>query len=286
MNGISVISFPGLGIDAFQLNRVFLKIGSFTVYWYGVIICLGIVLGFTVAYMRMKKIGVTSDDLSDLVLICVPSAIVGARLYYVLAEIDTYDSFYEMIAVWNGGLAIYGGIIAGVLSFGLVCKYKKKPILKMYDCAAPGLILGQMLGRWGNFFNAEAYGSATTYEFFGKQSDITSFSENNPLRMTVNGEVVHPTFLYEFLWNTLGFVLMNVFFKKKAFDGEVLLWYLGWYGLGRCLIEGLRTDSLTAGNIRISQLLALLCFAVSAVMIIALRIKKMYERNKENGNNN
>ena len=280
------ISFPGLGIESFVLNRVFLKIGSFTVYWYGIIICIGIVLGFALAYMRMKKIGVTADDLSDLILICVPSAIVGARLYYVLAELDTYNSFYEMIAVWNGGIAIYGAVIAGALSFGLVCAYKKKPLLKMYDCAAPGLILGQMIGRWGNFFNAEAYGSSNVYEFLGKRFDITSLSENNPLRMTINGEMVHPTFLYESLWNLCGCVLMNVFYKKKSFDGEVLLWYLVWYGLGRCVIEGFRTDSLTAGNIRISQLVALLCFVIGVVLITIIRIKTALERKKENGNNN
>jgi len=280
------ISFPGIGIGEFSLNRVFVKIGSLTVYWYGVIICLGIIAGFAVGYMRMKKIGVSADDLADLILICVPSAIIGARLYYVLAELDTYHSFMEMIAVWNGGLAIYGGVIAGILSFSLVCRYKKKPLLKMYDCAAPGLILGQIIGRWGNFFNAEAFGSASSYEFLGKQYDISALSARNPLRMTINGEVVHPTFLYESLWNLAGFILMNVFFKKKAFDGEVLLWYLSWYGLGRCVIEGLRTDSLTSGGIRISQLLALLCFGAGSIAIIVMRIKKHSERKKENGNNN
>lgn len=286
MHNTSVISFPGLGIQEFELNRVFLKIGSFTVYWYGVIICIGIILGFAAAFMRMKKIGVTTDDLSDLILICVPSAIIGARLYYVLAELDSYHSFFEMIAVWNGGLAIYGGVIAGALSFGLVCAYKKKPLLKMYDCASPGLILGQLIGRWGNFFNAEAFGSASVYDFLGRKSDISLLSLKNPLRMTINGELVHPTFLYESLWNLCGFILMNIFFKRKAFDGEVLLWYLSWYGLGRCVIEGLRTDSLTSGNIRISQLLALLCFAAGSIIIIVMRTKKHIERKKENGNNN
>ena len=283
---MSQISFPGLGIPEFNLNRVFLQIGNFTVYWYGIIICLGIVLGFAVGYMRMKRLGVTRDDLSDYVLICVPSAIVGARLYYVLAELENYTSFYDVLAVWQGGLAIYGGIIAGALSFVFVCKYKKKAVLKMCDAASPGLILGQIIGRWGNFFNAEAFGSASTYEFFGRKFDISSLSNSNPLRMTINGELVHPTFLYESLWNLCGFVLMNVFFKKKAFDGEVLLWYLSWYGLGRCVIEGLRTDSLTSGTVRISQLLALLCFVAGTVTIIVIRVKKSVKGNKENGSNN
>ena len=282
----STISFPGLGISPFELNRVAFSLGNIKIYWYGIIICIGIVLGFAVAYLRMKKIGVTGDDLADIALISVPSAIVGARLYYVLAELDSYDSLYEMIAVWNGGLAIYGGVIGGVIAFTLVSRHKKKPLFKMYDCAAPGLILGQIIGRWGNFFNAEAYGIAESYDFFGARWDISSFSQKNPLRMTIDGLTVHPTFLYESLWNLAGFVLMNVFFKKKAFDGEVLLWYLTWYGLGRCLIEGLRGDSLYVGSIRVSQLLAFICFAAGLVAIIVLRIKAYNERKKENGSNN
>lgn len=283
---MSIISFPGLGISPFALDRVAISFGDITIYWYGIIICLGIILGFAAAYMRMKKIGITLDDLADIVLICVPGAIIGARVYYVLAKLDFYDSFWDVIAVWNGGLAIYGGIIAGAISFVLVCKYKKKPVLQMCDCAAPGLILGQIIGRWGNFFNAEAFGITESYDFLGAKFDITRLSENNPLRMTIDGTLVHPTFLYESLWNLVGFVLMNVFFKKKAFDGEVLLWYLTWYGLGRSIIEGLRGDSLYIGSIRVSQLLAFICFVVGAVLIIAFRIRKTMKGNKEYGNNN
>lgn len=282
----TTVSFPGIGILPFNLNRLAFEMGSIKVYWYGIIICLGILLGFLTAYIRMKKIGVTSDDLSDIALICVPSAIVGARLYYVLAEIESYKTLYDVIAVWNGGLAIYGGVIAGVISFTVVCKYKKKPLFKMYDCAAPGLILGQIIGRWGNFFNAEAYGISESYDFLGAKFDISHFSSVNPLRMTIDGMTVHPTFLYESLWNFIGFVLMNIFFKKKAFDGEVLLWYLTWYGLGRCLIEGLRGDSLYLGSIRVSQLIAFLCFVLGLFAITVLRIKTYKERKIENGNNN
>ena len=282
----TTVSFPGLGIEPFSLCRLALEIGSLKVYWYGIIICMGIILGFLTAYMRMKKIGITSDDMADIALVCVPSAIVGARIYYVLAELESYDSFYEMIAIWNGGIAIYGAVIAGVIAFTLVCRYKKKPLFKMYDCAAPGLILGQIIGRWGNFFNAEAYGIAESYDFLGAKFDIQSFSESNPLRMTIDGAVVHPTFLYESIWNSVGFILMNVLFKKRAFDGEVLLWYLTWYGLGRCLIEGLRGDSLYLGSIRVSQLIAFVCFFAGLTAIIVLRIKKHNERKKENGNNN
>ncbi len=283
---MSVISFPGLGISPFAINRVALQIGEIKIYWYGIIICLGIFFGFAVAYMRMKKIGVTSDDLADIVLICVPSAIIGARAYYVLAKLDSYDSFYDIIAIWNGGIAIYGAVIAGAIAFVLAARHKKKSVLQMCDCAAPGLILGQIIGRWGNFFNAEAYGIAESYDFLGTRLDITSFSQNNPLRMTIDGMTVHPTFLYESLWNLMGFVLMNVFFKKKAFDGEVLLWYITWYGLGRSIIEGLRGDSLYVGSIRVSQLVAFICFIVGSLLIIALRIRKTTKGNKEYGYNN
>ena len=282
----TTVSFPGLGIGQFSLDRVALSLGGVTIYWYGIIICISIILGFAVAYSRMRKIGITPDDLCDIALVCVPSAIIGARIYYVLAELDSYDSFYEMIAIWNGGIAIYGAVIAGVIAFTLVCRYKKKPLLKMYDCAAPGLILGQILGRWGNFFNAEAYGIAESYDFLGAKFDISEFSRINPLRMTIDGVTVHPTFLYESLWNLVGFILMNVFFRKKAFDGEVLLWYLTWYGLGRCVIEGLRGDSLYIGPLRVSQLIAFTCFVLGFAAIMVLRIKKHNERKNENGNNN
>lgn len=282
----TMISFPGLGIAPFELDRVAFSIGKITIYRYGVIICLGIILGFFMAYMRMKKIGVSPDDMADIALVCIPASIIGARAYYVLAELNSYDSFYEMIAIWNGGIAIYGAVIAGVISFTLVCRYKKMPLFKMYDCAAPGLILGQIIGRWGNFFNAEAYGIAESYDFLGAKFDIASFSNSNPLRMTIDGVTVHPTFLYESLWNLVGFVLMNAFFRKRAFDGEILLWYLTWYGFGRCLIEGLRGDSLYIGTLRVSQLLAFICFAAGLTAITVLRTKKHIERKKENGNNN
>ncbi len=282
----TTIGFPGLGIEPFSLNRVAVSFGNINVYWYAIIICTGMIFGFLTAYMRMKKLGVTSDNLADIVLVCVPSAIVGARLYYVLTSLERYDSFMEMIAIWNGGIAIYGAVIAGVIAFTAYCLVAKKPLLKMYDCACPGLILGQVIGRWGNFVNGEAYGVCDSYSFFGKTFDIANLSQKNPLRMTVGGVLTHPTFLYESLWNLLGFVLINVFFKKKAFDGEVFLWYITWYGLGRCFIEGLRGDSLYVGTVRISQLVALVCFLVGFFVIAGIRIKKEMERKKENGNSN
>ncbi len=265
---VNTISFPGLGISAFEINRVAFYAGPFTVYWYGVIICVGILLGLSYMYFRLKGYGMTGDDLTDIALVTVPCAIVGARVYYVLTSLDEFSSFYDMIAIWNGGIAIYGAVIAGALAIYFVSRAKKLPVLKVFDSAAPAVMLGQIIGRWGNFVNAEAFGGAEKYEFFGKVFDISHFSQVNIFRMEINGVTVHPTFLYESVWNLLGFVLINVFYKKKSFDGEILLWYLTWYGFGRCFIEGFRTDSLFVGNIRISQLVGLLCFVFGLALTL------------------
>lgn len=273
---INEIAFPGLGIGPLEINRVAIKLGPLTVYWYGVIICLGLVLGLCYLYYRIHSFGMNSDNLTDIALFTIPSAIVGARLYYVLTSLEEYHSFYEVIAIWEGGIAIYGAVIAGALAVYLVCRFRKFPTLKVFDSIAPAVMLGQIAGRWGNFFNAEAYGVADKYEFFGKFFDISALSEANPFRMVINGMTVHPTFLYESVWNTVGFVLINVLWNKKKFDGEVLLWYLSWYGFGRSFIEGFRGDSLYIGSVRISQLVGALCFVTGAVLVAVVRtnIKK------------
>jgi len=277
----NIISFPGLGIGEMAIKRVALSFGPVTVYWYGLIICLGLILGICYLYYRMRSYGMTSDNLTDIALFTIPSAIVGARLYYVLTSLESYHSLYEAIAIWEGGLAIYGAVIAGAIAVYVVCRVKKFPTLKIYDSIAPAVMLGQIAGRWGNFFNAEAYGSAKVYEFFGLSLDITEFSAQNPLRMVINGMMVHPTFLYESAWNALGFVLINIFWKKKRFDGQVLLWYISWYGLGRCIIEGFRTDSLYVGSVRISQLVGIVCFAVGVILSVYFNIKARNKTTEE-----
>ncbi len=277
----NTISFPGLGIGEMAINRVALSLGPVTVYWYGLIICLGLILGICYLYYRMRSYGMTSDNLTDIALFTIPSAIIGARLYYVLTSLEDYHSLYEAIAIWEGGLAIYGAVIAGAIAVYVVCRVKKFPTLKVYDSIAPAVMLGQIAGRWGNFFNAEAYGSAKVYEFFGLSLDITEFSAQNPLRMVINGVTVHPTFLYESVWNTLGFVLINIFWKKKRFDGQVLLWYISWYGLGRSIIEGFRTDSLYVGSVRISQLVGIVCFAGGVILSVYFNIKARNKTTEE-----
>lgn len=270
------ISFPGLGIDAFTVNPVAFTIpifGGIEVRWYGLIITTGILFAFLYCAYRSKQEGILFDDLLDITLFTVIFGVVGARAYYVLTSLDSYHSFGEMIAVWNGGLAIYGGIIAGALTVFLVCRHKKIPPLKMMDATAPGVMIGQLLGRWGNFFNGEAYGS-----------EVAEGSLFYPLRMGLIPNIesysvmhcFHPTFLYESVWNLIGFFLIHAFYKKKKFDGQILLMYLTWYGFGRMLIEGLRTDSLYVGPFRISQVVGFLCFSVGSVLLIVygLRAKK------------
>ncbi len=270
---VNTISFPMLQIGPFEINRVVFSIGPITVYWYGLIICTGLILGLLYMLYRFGSFGLDSDDLTDVALVVVPSAVVGARLYYVLTSLDEFSSFYEMIAIWDGGIAIYGAVIAGAVALYCVCRVKKYPTLKVFDSIAPAVMLGQIVGRWGNFVNAEAYGAVGTYEFFGKSFDFAK-SSRNPFLMSINGTLVQPTFLYESAWNLAGFILINIFYNRKSFDGEVLLWYLSWYGLGRCFIEGFRTDSLYIGSIRISQLVAFVCFAAGVGIIAYVRARQ------------
>lgn len=273
---MNTVSFPGLNVLPFDMQRVAFAVGPVRVYWYGIIICTGILAALIYINYRFKQINMNSDNLTDVALFTIPIAIIGARAYYVLTTFKDgyYKSFYDVVAIWDGGIAIYGAVIAGAITVIAVCKYRKFNTKAVLDCIAPAVMLGQIIGRWGNFVNCEAYGSAQTYSFFSSVFDITDISLKNPLRMTVNGLLCHPTFLYESVWNFLGFVLINLLYKKKKFDGEVTLWYLGWYGLGRSIIEGFRTDSLYVLNIRISQLVGVVCFAVCILAVVTIRIKK------------
>ena len=263
------ISFPGIGIDAFSVNKVAftLPIGNgLEIRWYGIIITFGIILAILYATKRAKDEGICFDDLLDIAIFTVIFAVIGARLYYVIFSDDKYETFYDVIAIWNGGIAIYGAIIAGAITVFCVCKVKKINTLRAFDMAAPAVMIGQIIGRWGNFMNGEAHGTEVaegSLLYFLRMglskgnADITSF--------------VHPTFLYESLWNLVGFVIINALYKKKKFDGQIFLMYLSWYGFGRMFIEGLRTDSLhLIGNIRVSQVVGFLCFIVGAILIVIM----------------
>ncbi len=272
------VSFPGFGIEDFNLNPVAFTVplfGGLEIRWYGIIITLGIILAFTYASLRAKQEGIKFDDVLDIAIFTVIFGIIGARLYYVLTSLDQYDSFYEMIAIWEGGLAIYGAIIAGGLTVFLVCRHKKISFLKMFDATAPAVMIGQILGRWGNFFNGEAYGEEVlegSFLYFARMGLIPNI--NSSYRMYY----FHPAFLYESLWNLCGFILINVLYKKKKFDGQVFLMYISWYGFGRMLIEGLRTDSLYVGVFRISQVVGFLCFVVGALLLVLGLVKARRQR--------
>jgi len=201
----------------------------------------------------------------DVAIFSIPAAIIGARLYYIVFAFDRFNSFYDAIAVWNGGLAVYGGIIFGFATAFLVAKIKKLSILKVFDSTAPAIMLGQIIGRWGNFTNAEAFGIRTEL----------------PWGMTINARAaVHPIFLYECLWNLVGFAIINLIYKNKKFDGQIFLMYITWYGFGRMLIEGIRgEDTLMLGSFRISQIVGFLCFVIGTMLILMMisryRTKKL-----------
>lgn len=269
---INKISFPGLGISEFHVNEVAFSLFGRDVAWYGIIVTLAIVAVCAYVYIRAKKIGYKVDDILDYFIYSIVFGIIGARTYYVLfyglgryIEKDgnffenLTGSLYNMIAVWNGGIAIYGGIIGIVITILIVSKIKKLPFAVMLDLGGHGAMLGQAIGRWGNFVNAEAHGGETTV--FCRMGLTDIFGQT---------AYYHPTFLYESLWNTVGFVIILLLLKKQKYKGQTFIYYCTWYGFGRMLIEGLRTDSLYIGQtgIRVSQLLGFALFAVGAFLIV------------------
>lgn len=260
----SVISFPFLGLEM-NPPRYF-SIGSLDIHLYGVVIALGLFLAVLYAQKRCTSVGITPDDLMDGVLWITPFAIVCARIYYCAFTWESYrDNPISVLYIWNGGIAIYGAVIGAVIGVLIFCKIKKVNVFGILDLTLTGFLIGQCVGRWGNFFNREAFGSETT-----------AF-----LRMgltTASGTIyVHPTFLYESLWNFAGLLMLHFWSKKgkQKFDGQVFLLYVLWYGIGRGMIEGLRTDSLYIGStdIRVSQLLAIVSAVAAAVLIVLLSRK-------------
>ena len=258
-----IIEFPGLGLS---LNPpVGFNIGSFEVRFYGLIIALGLILAVVYALSRKEQFGISEDDLMDGVLWIAPFAIVCARLYYCAFEWDMYkDNPISILYIWEGGLAIYGAVIGAAIGVLIHCKFIKKiSVLAVLDIVSLGFMIGQMLGRWGNFFNREAHGGVTD-----------SFLRMGLIHPQLGiGEYYHPTFLYESLWNLVGFILIHFLSKKRKYDGQVALYYVAWYGLGRALIEGLRTDSLWWGNFRVSQVLAAGSCLIAVVLLILLAFR-------------
>lgn len=260
----AVISFPALGITLNPPSSFHLF--GLNIHLYGMVIAFGFLLAVLYCAHRAPDFGLKDDNVYDVIIWALPLGIIGARAYYIIFNYGEFAGHPErFIQIWNGGLAIYGGIIAGVLTAAIVCKVKKISIPAFLDVGCFGLLIGQLCGRWGNFFNREAFGSETT-----------AF-----LRMgltTASGTIyVHPTFLYESLWNFAGLLMLHFWSKKgkQKFDGQVFLLYVLWYGIGRSMIEGLRTDSLYIGStdIRVSQLLAIVSAIAAAVLIVLLSRK-------------
>ncbi|MGT2935787.1 prolipoprotein diacylglyceryl transferase [Streptococcus castoreus] len=252
-----------------MINPIAFKLGPLTVHWYALCILTGLILAVYLASKEAPRKRLSSDDILDFILIAFPLAIIGARLYYVIFEWSYYAHHLdEIIAVWNGGIAIYGGLITGVIILLIYCYYKVLNPIHLLDVAAPGVMLAQAIGRWGNFINQEAYGKAVSNLDY-----LPSFIRQ---QMFIDGSYRIPTFLYESLWNFLGFILIMIWRRKpkRLLDGEIFTFYLIWYGFGRLVIEGMRTDSLMFLGIRVSQYVSVLFIIIGIIFVWKRRHQK------------
>lgn len=280
-----VVSFPGLGLE-FNLNRVAFSIGNIDVYWYGLLIATGLLLAVAWCFYHAVEFGIDADRLLDVVCIGTVMAIVCARVYYVVMSPYGYDSIWDMIDIRQGGIAIYGAIIGAFVFGGLACKWRKIPMVATFDLVSIGFLIGQCMGRWGNFVNQEAFGYNTNLPWGMYSVKTQQYLETSvvtlPTGMTVDPTMpVHPTFLYESLWCLVGFVMLALYFKKRKFNGDIALRYAIWYGLGRYWIEGLRTDSLLlvpSLNLRASQLVA--AVTVVGALVLEVYLTRKYKKSQ------
>ena len=274
---MNTVAFPGLGLE-FHVSSIAFRLFGWPIHWYGVIIAAGFILAVVYCSRQAPKFGIRQDDILDMLLAAVPLCIIGARLYYIIFYLDLYRredgslDFGAMVRIWDGGLAIYGGVIMAVIVLFVFCRVRKIKFLAFADLGVYGMLIGQMIGRWGNFVNIEAYGGPTDLPW---RMGIYAYVDGARQYMEV-----HPTFLYESLWNLLGFVLLVVIARKwRKFDGQMFLSYFAWYGVGRGFIEGLRTDSLYFFNtpIRVSQVFGFATAAVAIVLLIYLLAFKKHD---------
>jgi len=284
---MSLVEFPGLWGLKFTIDRVAFEIFGISIFWYGIIIAAGFLLAVLLGMRDSRKFGLEPDTVIDLVLFAAPVAIVCARLYYVIFSWDSFkDNLLQVFNTRRGGLAIYGGVIGALVVAYIFAKKKKIGVLKLFDFGVPYLVLAQAIGRWGNFVNQEAFGVNTTLPWGMTSDTIRQELFNNMDRLAAMGIKVdpnlpvHPTFLYESLWDLAVFFFLIWFRKRKKLEGEVFFLYMILYGVGRFWIEGLRTDSLMLGNLRISQLLSAV-FAVALAIAFFLRRKKIRETQEE-----
>ncbi len=267
----TTVTFPGLGLE-FEVSRVVFTLFGMEIYWYGLILATGLMVGILIGYRKAKAFGIDSDRMTDVILVTTILAVLCSRLYYVLFYPGDYDTLWKVLNMRDGGLAIYGAVI-GAFVFGfLMCRLRRVPVLAMFDLTALGFLAGQGIGRWGNFVNQEAFGTNTTLPWGMYSSQTKAYLQGVAGQLAAQGVYVdpnapvHPTFLYESLWCLLGLVLLLCYVKRRRYDGEIVLLYVAWYGAERCLVEGIRTDSLMWGPLRVSQVLA----GASCVLALAL----------------
>lgn len=241
-----------------MIDPVAIQLGPVSIHWYGIIIDAAFIIGALLAYRHAVKSGVSTDHLLNLIIIIIPSALIGARLYYVIFNWHNYlYNPMEALAIWHGGLAIHGGLLGSTLAGFFYIKKHKLDFWQYADVFAPSVILGQAIGRWGNFINQEAYGIPASREF------ISHFPVFIQKQMFIEGQYRHPAFLYESAWDVLVFLLLVIVFRRRSFPGQIMLLYLTLYSLGRFFIEGLRTDSEMLGPIRLAQLVSVVLIALS-----------------------
>lgn len=275
-----VIKFPGLGLE-FEVSRVAFQIGDTSIYWYAVIIATGFLLALLFMYMNAKQFGIDMDRGIDVILITMILGIIGARAYFVAFQWDLYkDNLADIFNIRGGGLGFYGGIIGGIIGVLLGCRLRKVKFWPFIDLAAGAVLIGQGIGRWGNFVNGECFGTNTTLPWGMTSANIMSYIMTHTSEQ-MGAEVdptipVHPTFFYEFAWCMIGLIVYCLVMKKRKVDGEMFIFYIGWNGFGRMWIEGLRTDSLMLGSFRVSQLLGglMALAALITFMVLRFRLKK------------
>lgn len=300
------IFFPNLGITLKNIGD-HISVFGFEIKFYGIVIMLGFVMAYLIVVNEAKRTKQDTEMYLDFILILIIPVILGARLYYVLFRLDSYivegsvkDTLLKIINIRSGGLAVYGGIIAGVITGIIFAKVRKTSVIKIADTAAFGLLVGQIVGRFGNFFNREAFGGYTD-SLFAMGIPLDYFREEGTLNSKISSGIiteemlnstsmingvecitVHPTFLYEAMWNLMLLIFLLIYRKHQKFTGEFALIYVAGYGLGRCIIEGLRSDSLMIGNtgIKVSQLFAFVCFVVGLALLLYNYFK--YFKSKKN----
>lgn len=259
-----------MGNGVQPLDPVAIQIGSIFVKWYGVIIASAVVIALLLALSEANKRKMDKEIIVDLLIWAIPISIISARIYYVIFEWDFYkNNLGEIVKIWHGGIAIYGALIGAVLTAIIFSRIKKISFWQLADVVAPSLIIAQAIGRWGNFMNQEAHGAETTRSFL-ESLHLPDFIIN---QMYIDGAYYQPTFLYESLWNVLGFIVLLIIRRTKIRRGELFLGYVIWYSFGRFFIEGMRTDSLMWGDFRVSQVLSLLLIVLSIGIIIYRRMK-------------